>query len=96
MVVVYKTGFITYQIARRLVSLKNIALVNLVMNENVVPELIQYDASPENIFTELSKFMDDSQYYKSVHDKLLKVSSTLGGIGSSERAAVSILNFIRR
>jgi len=96
MVVVYKTGFITYQIAKRLVSLKNIALVNLVMNENVVPELIQYDASPENMFKELSKFMDDSQYYKSVHEKLLKVSSTLGGIGSSERAADSILNFIRR
>ncbi|MFH2049007.1 MAG: lipid-A-disaccharide synthase [bacterium] len=96
MVVVYKTGFITYQIARRLVSLKNIALVNLVLNDNVVPELIQTEASPENMFKELSKFMDDSQYYKSVHEKLLRVSSTLGGTGSSERAADAILNFIRR
>lgn len=96
MVVVYKTGFITYQIAKRLVSLKNIALVNLVMNDKIVPELIQGEANQDNMLKELSKFMDDKQYYNSVHEKLLKVSMTLGGIGSSERTADSILNFIRR
>jgi len=96
MVVVYKTGFITYQIAKRLVSLNSIALINLVLSEKVIPELIQGDASPENMFEELSKYMDDEEYYKSVHGKLLKVSSTLGGVGSSERAADEILKFIGR
>lgn len=96
MVVVYKTGFITYQIAKRLVSLDKIALVNLVLGEKVVPELIQGEASPENMFSELSKYMDNEEYYKSVHGKLLKVSSVLGGIGSSERTADAIMKFIGR
>ncbi|HWR82922.1 MAG TPA: lipid-A-disaccharide synthase, partial [Candidatus Deferrimicrobium sp.] len=56
MIVIYKTGFITYHIARRLVRLDNIALANLVLGEKVVPELIQSQAYPERILSELSKF----------------------------------------
>ncbi len=96
MVVVYKTGFITYQIAKRLVALDKIALVNLVLGEKVVPELIQGDASPENMFNELSNLIDDQKYYNDVHSKLIKVPKVLGGIGSSERVAEAIIKFIRR
>lgn len=48
-VVVYRTGFITYQIAKRLVDLPHIALANIIAGETAAPELIQGEASAENI-----------------------------------------------
>lgn len=87
MVVVYRTGFVTYQIARRLVKLDKIALANLVLGEKVVPELIQTDANAESIMTELDKFWSDEEYYGLVQKKLHTVPELLGGTGASQRAA---------
>ncbi|MBU8934506.1 MAG: lipid-A-disaccharide synthase [candidate division Zixibacteria bacterium] len=95
MVVIYRTGFITYQIARRLIALDKIALVNLVAGEKLVPELIQQEASPVRISEELTKFMDDRQRYESVREHLCRVPEMLGGVGASDRAARLILDHLR-
>ncbi len=87
MVVIYRTGEITFQIAKRLVKLDKIALANLVMDEKVVPELIQHDASPEGIFLELEKFWNDNEYYDQTVEKLKNIPIILGGTGASERTA---------
>ncbi|MDH4156085.1 MAG: lipid-A-disaccharide synthase [candidate division Zixibacteria bacterium] len=87
MVVVYKTGVLTYLIARRLVKLDKIALANLVLNEKVVPELIQGQANTGRILAELDRFKDDAAYYQEVAAKLQRVPGLLGGRGASERAA---------
>lgn len=94
MVVMYKTGFLTYQIARRLVRLDNIALVNLVLGERVVPELIQQDATPERTLDELNKFWQDESYFDSVRRRLNKVPSLLGGEGASKRTAQLIAEYL--
>jgi len=87
MVVVYKTGTLTYQIARRLVKLDKIALVNLVLGEKAVPELIQDEATPERMAAELERFITDSNYGTDVTRTLLRVPSLLGGRGASQRVA---------
>jgi len=87
MVVIYKTGFVTYQIARRLIKLDKIALVNLVLGEKVVPELIQHRVKPEYIVPELTKYREDGRYLQHVKTKLGRVPELLGGTGASERAA---------
>ncbi len=94
MVVIYKTGFLTYQIARHLVKLDKIALVNLVLNEKVVPELIQEQASPERIAVELEKLYTDRAYFEAIKDKLNQVPKLLGGEGASERAANLIAAYL--
>lgn len=94
MVVIYKTGFITYNIARHLVKLDKIALANLVMDEIVVPELIQNDATPEKIFTELEKYWQDNSYYDSVQNRLFSIPSLLGGKGASDRTAKLISEYL--
>ncbi|MFQ5454160.1 MAG: lipid-A-disaccharide synthase [Candidatus Zixiibacteriota bacterium] len=94
MVVVYKTGFLTYHIARMLVKLDNISLVNLILNEKVVPELIQNDVNSENMFFELEKLYNDKSYYNSIKLKLNKIPELLGGKGASERAAKLIISYI--
>lgn len=94
MVVIYKTGFITYQIARRLVELDNIALVNLVLGKTVVPELIQHEANPERLSEQLSRFVDDSNYYQETHNALKQTPAKLGGAGASARTAEIIAEYL--
>jgi len=94
MVVIYKTGWLTYQIARRLVKLDNIALINIVGNRKIVPELIQNDASPENIVTAANKFLNDKQFALNTISELNRTADILGGAGTSERAADIIRGFI--
>ncbi len=87
MVVVYKTGLVTYHIARRMVKLDNIALVNLVLGKKVVPELIQNEATPRRIFAELEKFRTDSSYVQAVKKELDRVPKILGNADASRMAA---------
>lgn len=78
MVIIYKTGMLTYQIAKRIVKLDSIGLVNLVMNDKVVPELIQDEANEGNIVTALSKYIDDEEYLNETTKKLHSLPSLLG------------------
>ena len=94
MVIVYKTGEITYQIAKRVIELDKIGLVNLVLGKKVVPELIQRQVSPRPIAAELGKYMTDADYSTGVFRELQRVPSTLGGIGASERAARQIVELL--
>jgi lipid-A-disaccharide synthase len=94
MVVIYKTGFITYQIAKRVIELDKIALVNLVLNDKVVPELVQHEAKADRIASELEKLAGDRDYRGNLIDKLHKVPALLGGAGASERAAEEICRFM--
>lgn len=54
MVVAYKVGSATYHLLKPLVSAERFSLPNIILGEDFVPELIQYEATAENIFNELS------------------------------------------
>ncbi|MEO0526029.1 MAG: lipid-A-disaccharide synthase, partial [Bacteroidota bacterium] len=58
-VVCYKGNWISYQIAKRIITLEYISLVNLIMDKEVVKELIQGDLNTENLRSELSKILDE-------------------------------------
>ncbi len=96
MVVIYRTGAMTYQIARRLIKLDKIALVNLVLKEKVVPELIQGEASPKRIVAELDRYVTDPTHTGQVTSALQRVPELLGGEGASDRAADLILDRLGR
>ena len=87
MVVVYKTGIVTYQIACRLVKLDSIALVNLVLGEKTVPELIQGDVTGDRLYRAMLRYVDDDKYTAQVTAALNQVPDRLGGRGASDRAA---------
>ncbi len=96
MVVVYRTGWLTYMIARQLINLDSIALVNLVLNDEVVPELIQHEAIPERMFSELSLLWDNEELYQQTCTQLHRIPDLLGGKGASERAAQLIMEYAGR
>jgi lipid-A-disaccharide synthase len=94
-VVCYKGSPISYQIAKRLIKVKYISLVNLIMDKIVVKELIQHELTPENLNHELHELITNeeriSQVKKDYAD--LKTLLTLGG-HASEKAAASIFSFL--
>ncbi len=95
MVVAYKTGLMTYLIAKNLVKLNDIALVNLIMNETVVPELIQGQATEERMFLELEKLYNNKNHFDLIKSKLDSLPSVLGRRGASERAANIIGEYLQ-
>ncbi len=89
-VVCYKGSSISYQIAKRIITLKYISLVNLIMDQEVVTELIQADCNTKRIKEELQKLLEP-QY----REKLLKnydiLEQKLGGVGASKKTAKLIV-----
>jgi len=85
-VVCYKGSWISYQIAKRIITLKFISLVNLIMDEEVVTELIQEDCNSKRIREELKKILD-SNYRQNLLEKYEVLEEKLGGIGASEKTA---------
>jgi lipid-A-disaccharide synthase len=59
--VCYKGSAVSYEIAKRLIKVKYISLVNLILDKPAVKELIQHDLTPENITTELKRLLDPAQ-----------------------------------
>ena len=91
MIVVYRTSAVSHAIARALVHLKWIALVNIVAGEPVVPELLQERLTVENLEREAEALLGDAERLASMRRSLARVAGELGPPGASERAAGFVL-----
>ena len=96
MIIVYKVSFLSYLVGRLLVKVKNIGLVNLIAEKRIVPELIQGQASPINIFNEASKMLKNPHLLSVIKGELDKVKEKLGNPGTSQRAAQILHSVIRQ
>ena len=94
-IVCYKGSTISYQIARRLIRVKYISLVNLIMDKLVVKELIQDDLTPENLRRELDDLLHNDNRRRQLNEdyQALKELLSKGGHASAN-AAASILRFM--
>jgi lipid-A-disaccharide synthase len=95
MIVVYRLGSWTYLLARALVRLPDIALVNLVLGRRVVPELIQGAATPPRIAAEAARLLADRGGLERMRQALSEVRGKLGQGGASSRAAHAVAEFLR-
>lgn len=93
-VVCYKGNFISYQIAKRLVHVDYISLVNLIMEKEIVKELIQNQLNPRNLKKVLDKLLFDNQYKGQLHEDYGRLREKLGGPGASENTAKLILKYL--
>ena len=89
-VVCYKGSWASYQIAKRIVTLKYISLVNLIMDKEVVTELIQDNCTSKNIKIELQKLLEPNAR-KQVLENYNELEKQLGGSGASEKTAKLIV-----
>ena len=89
-VAIYKTSWSTYQIGRRIVKVKYLAMPNLLADGEIFPEFIQNAATPENISRAALDLMQDESRRAQVKARLAGIVSSLGKPGASRRAAAAI------
>lgn len=94
MIIVYRTSFLSYFIGRQLITLDRIGMVNILLDEKVVPELIQSDVNEKTIFSEAKKILSDKKNYDLIKSKLENIKSKLGSNDASENAAETIFELI--
>lgn len=95
MIVLYRLGFWTYSVARMLVRLPNISLVNLVLGRRVVPELIQGAANPDRIAAEAEHVLLNESVRREMRAGLAGLRARLGEGGASGRAAREVAAMLR-
>ncbi|HET7818821.1 MAG TPA: lipid-A-disaccharide synthase [Bacteroidia bacterium] len=94
-VVCYKGGAVSFMIAKRLVKVDYISLVNLIMEKEVVKELIQNEFNEKELAKELNKILKDSSYKSKMKSELSVLKQKLGGAGASKQVAQLMMRYLK-
>jgi lipid-A-disaccharide synthase len=87
MIIVYRVSWVTYCLARLLVSVQHIGMVNIIAGEKIAPELVQSDLRPEKVVQESLTILDSRQIREAIVQKLARVKEKLGAPGAASRVA---------
>ena len=85
MVVIYKLSTFSYLLGRLFISVKHISLVNILSGGEIVPELLQQKANPEDIIKKLKKIMFDVVYREGMINQFKKIKGPFWGLKASNR-----------
>ena len=95
MVIIYKTSFITWLLAKNLIKIPDIGLVNVVAGKRIVPELVQFEVTPSNLARESLNILNDKNLQEHIKKDLMKVKEKLGDSGAVDRAARLIQSILK-
>lgn len=87
LVVAFRTGSLNYALARRLVKIPNVGLVNVLLGEQVAPELLQEKATPEALCAALERILDDETHRNGMITRFRALRAQLARGKGSERVA---------
>ncbi|MGH7823911.1 MAG: lipid-A-disaccharide synthase [Candidatus Binatia bacterium] len=87
MIIVYRVSWLTYCLARLLVSVRHIGIVNIIAGEKIAPELVQSDLQPERVVQESRSILESRQIQEAITNKLIRLKENLGAPGASNRVA---------
>lgn len=93
-VLVYRTHPLTYFIARQLVTIQYIGIVNILMEQQIVPELIQSNATAENLFNQLTELVENSTFRDNMLYAFKRLREKLGPSGAGKQTAIEILRTV--
>jgi len=94
MVIVYRMSWLTYLIARLLVRVEHIGMVNLIAGKRLVPELIQNDFNPQQLISESRRMLNDDKARSAIIEELTRLRECLGSPGAADRVAEIALGMI--
>ncbi|WP_018141037.1 lipid-A-disaccharide synthase [Thioalkalivibrio sp. ALJ7] len=94
MLVFYRMGALSHAVFSRLVRLKNIALVNIVGGDRLVPEYLQSDASAKRLATDAERLLDQPEALEAMRERLTRVRERLGDGGADRRVAEMVLELL--
>ncbi|NDD38872.1 MAG: hypothetical protein EB082_10770, partial [Verrucomicrobia bacterium] len=89
-IALYKTSWSTYQIGKRIVTVKHLAMPNILADEAVFPEFVQEAATGNNLATAALGLLQNEARRKEIQGKLDAIIAGLGSSGSNVRAAQAI------
>jgi len=92
-VVCYKGSGISFQIAKLLIKVNYISLVNIIMDKLIVKELIQEEMNAAHMEKELNDLLENKQRIEEMKKEYALLREKLGNSGASQRAAKSIYEF---
>jgi len=95
-VVIYKMSFLNYLLYRPQVKVPYIGMVNIVADKLIVPEFIQFQASPKKISAVVLKILKEPAEIEEMKNNLAQIKPLLGPTGASSRAARIILDFLNK
>ena len=93
-VAIYKTSWSTYQVGKRIVKVRYLAMPNLLAGEELFPEFIQDSATAENIAPAGIELLRNENLRMKLKARLAEIIPTLGGPGASLKAARAILDLV--
>jgi len=93
-IIIYKTTWFFYLLARCLVKVPHIGLVNIISGKNLFPEFIQNKIKIEKILERVESWLTNSQEWQRIHQELLTLRKKLGEPGVSKRVAEEIVKCI--
>jgi lipid-A-disaccharide synthase len=85
---------LTYLIAKKLIKIPDIGLVNVVAGKRIVPEFVQSNCSAELIAHKISDYFSNESYRRKITGDLQNVRIKLGKNGASKKAAESVLGML--
>lgn len=94
MIIIYRVSFLTWVLARLFIKIPYIGLVNVVAGQKIVPELIQFDATPRKISKLVLELLEDTKKREKICAELYALKNSLGIPGASLRAAEEITKFL--
>lgn len=93
MIIAYKGPLLVYLIVKAMMCVKKVSLPNIITKKDIVPELLQFDATAENICDEILKFLQDEEYTKLTREALGEVKNLLTDKNSAKEAAQAIAEY---
>jgi len=95
MIIIYKVSLPSSWVARALVRLDHIGLVNLVAEKEIAPELLQRDVNPQRISDEALRILRDPILSRKMAESMKEVRQKLGEPGATKRAARTVLSLMK-
>ncbi len=93
-IVLYRTNWLTYLIAKRLIKVPYIGMANIIAGEELYPELIQSDVNPTRITAEITRFLQNPAYIRKVKSGAAKIRNSLGEGNAYEKAAIAVSSYL--
>ena len=96
MVIIYKVSTLSYWLLKKLVKISHIGLVNLIVGKRLVPELLQDDLTPNNLYSEMAEILTNQKLQKSLESEFHQLRASLETNDVSAKVANHILEFVNK